>query len=349
VRSFEHDYFLETPISQSLLMAVRALGEYRGRQMLYAEQSPDVLETLRRVAMVQSAESSNRIEGITVSPERIDSLILKKIKPLDRSEQEVAGYRDVLASIHTNYHSMHMSTDLILGWHRLMYHYTSESGGKWKAKDNAIWEVRPDGRQVVRFQPVSALATPKFMERLIKMFNISMQEETAEPLLLIASFVLDFECIHPFLDGNGRIGRLLTLLLLYQSGYEVGRYISLERIVEESKETYYEALLKSSREWHDARHDLRPWWNYFLGMLTAAYKEFETRVGTITSARGAKREMVRSAINRLPERFTISDLKRACPGVSYPTLHRALSDLRKEKKVKCLGRGPDAQWERIKG
>ncbi len=255
----------------------------------------------------------------------------------------------MLASIHANYHNMRLSSDLILNWHRTMYHYTSEKGGKWKAKDNAILEVRPDGRQVVRFQPVSALAIPKFIEHLIKMFNKALEEGKTEPLLLIASFVFDFECIHPFMDGNGRIGRLLTLLLLYQSGYEVGRYISLERIVEDSKETYYEALLKSSHNWHEARHDLRPWWNYFLGILTAAYKEFEARVGTITSARGAKREMVRAAIRRLPVRFIISDLKRVCPGVSYPTLQRALSDLRKEKKIKCLGRGPDAQWERIEG
>src|SRR4030066_1410929 len=210
-----------------------------------------------------------------------------------------------------------------------MYAHTSEKGGRWKEKDNAILEVLPDGRQVFRFRPVSALATPEFMKKLCAFYHQAVDAGQAEPLLLIASFIFDFECIHPFWDGNGRIGRLLTLLLLYQAGYEVGRYISLERIIEESKETYYEALLKSSRDWHEARHDLKPWWNYFLGMLTAAYKEFETRVGTITSARGAKREMVYSAINRLPERFTIGDLKRACPGVSYPTLHRALSDLRK--------------------
>jgi len=349
VRSFEHDYYLETPISHSLLMSVRVLGEFRGRQMLYTEQSPEVLETLRRVAMVQSVESSNRIEGIIVAPDRIGGLISKKTKPLDRSEQEVAGYRDVLASIHANHTNMRLSTELILNWHQAMYQYTAEKGGKWKTKDNAILEVRPDGRQVVRFQPVSALATPKFMTSLLKMFHKAMDNGKTEPLLLIASLVLDFECIHPFMDGNGRIGRLLTLLLLYQSGYEVGRYISLERIVEDSKETYYETLLKSSLDWHKGQHDLRPWWNYFLGMLTAAYKEFESRVGTITSARGAKREMVRASIGRLPVRFTISDLKRLCPGVSYPTLQRALSDLRNEKKIKCLGRGPDARWERIEG
>ena len=349
MKSFEYGYYLETPLSHALLMTMRLLGEFRGRQTLYADQFPEVLTTLHRVAIVQSTESSNRIEGITVAPGRVEALVSKKAKPRDRSEQEVAGYRDVLASVHANHARLQLSTELILDWHRALYRFTDEKGGKWKEKDNAILEVRPDGRQVVSFKPVSALATPEFMNRLVTMFRQAMDKNEADPLLLIATFVLDFECVHPFKDGNGRIGRLLSLLLLYQTGYEAGRYISLERIAEESKETYYDALYKSSQGWQEGKHDLRPWWNYFLGMLTAAYKEFEDRVGTITSARGAKREMVRKAIERLPERFTIGDLKRSCPGVSYPTLQRALADLRKAKKVRCLGRGPDAEWERIMG
>ena len=346
MRSFEHGYLLETTISHSLLVTMRTIGEFRGRQGLYTEQFPEVLETLRRAAVVQSTESSNRIEGITIAPGRVDDLVVKKSKPRDRSEQEVAGYRDVLASIHANHSKLRLSTDLILSWHRTMYHYTGEKGGYWKTKDNVITEVRPDGRPVVRFRPASAVTTPKFMDRLVRLFNEALAEGKTDPLLLTASFVVDFECIHPFTDGNGRIGRLLTLLLLYQSGYEVGRYISLERIVEESKETYYEALLQGSRGWHEGEHDLRPWWEYFLGMLTAAYKEFEGRVGTLTSARGAKREMVQNAVRRLPERFRLGDLQRACPGVSYPTLKRALADLKREGKLKCLGKGRDAQWER---
>ena len=347
MRSFEHDYLLDTPLSHGMLQAMRAIGEFRGRQSLYNEQSPEVLETLRRVAMVQSAESSNRIEGITVAPGRIEPLIAKKVRPRDRSEQEVAGYRDVLTAIHVNHQKLRLSTDLIKSWHRDLYRFTGEPGGVWKSKDNAILEVLPDGRQIVRFQPVSALATPEFMGQLMTLFARAMDERKTDPLLLIASLVFDFECIHPFWDGNGRIGRLLTLLLLYQAGYEVGRYISLERIVEESKDTYYEALLNSSKGWHEAKHDLRPWWNYFLGMLTAAFKEFEGRVGSITSARGAKREMVQNAVQRLPDRFRFGDLQRACPGVSYPTLKRALADLQRQKKVRCLGKGRDAEWERI--
>jgi len=185
------------------------------------------------------------------------------------------------------------------------------------------------------------------MENLFDLYESAIDANKTEPLLLIASCILDFECIHPFMDGNGRVGRLLTLLLLYKAGYEVGRYISLERIVEQSKETYYEALLKSSQGWHEAKHDLRPWWNYFIGMLTAAYKEFEDRVGTITSARGAKRQMVEAAILRLPQTFRFADVQRACPTVSYPTLRRALDALAQQKKVKCRGMGRDAEWERI--
>lgn len=349
MRTFEHGYLYEAPLSHSLVMTMRTLGEFRGRQVLYARQSPEVLETMRRAAIVQSTESSNRLEGITVAPERLPGLVAKTTKPRDRSEQEVAGYRDVLAEIHTNHARLQLSGDLIKKWHRMMYRYAAEKGGEWKKKDNAIMEIRPDGRAVVRFQPAAALSTPKFMDRLVALFNQGLAEGKADPLFLVAGFILDFECIHPFMDGNGRIGRLLTLLLLYQSGYEVGHFISLERIVEKSKETYYEALNHSSQGWHSAEHDLRPWWNYFLGTLTAAYKEFEARVGTLTSARGAKREMVKNAVNRLPERFTVGDLQQACPGVSYQTLRRALLDLLKKGQVRCLGRGPLAQWERLKG
>lgn len=346
MRSLEHGYLFETLISHSLAISMRVLGEFRGRQGLYTDQFPEVLETLRQVAMVQSTESSNRIEGITVLPDRLADLVTRKTKPRNRSEQEVAGYRDVLASIHANHARIRLSTDLILDWHRMIYRYTGEKGGHWKKKDNAILEVRPDGRRVVRFKPASAITTPKFMNQLVRLYDRALDEAKTDPLLLVASFVLDFECIHPFTDGNGRIGRLLTLLLLYQCGYEAGRYISLERIVEESKETYYDALLQGSRGWHEAQHDLRPWWEYFLGTLTAAYKEFESRVGTLTSTRGAKREMVRNAISRLPPRFKFSDVQRACPGVSYSTLKRALGDLKDKGKLRCLGKGRDAQWER---
>jgi Fic family protein len=347
MKSFEHDYLLDTPISHQLLSSVRMIGEYRGRQTLFSEQSPEILDTLRRAATIQSAESSNRIEGIVAGPGRIEKLILAKTKPQNRPEQEITGYRDVLNQIHVNHQRMNLTPGLLLDWHGTLSKYTKEKGGVWKPKNNAIVEVRPEGRAVVRFKTVSALATPEYMKKLIAYYSRFTDENTSDQLLLIASCILDFECIHPFMDGNGRIGRLLTLFLLYNAGYDVGRYISLERIVEESKESYYEALHKSSIKWHEGKHDLRPWWNYFAGMLTAAYKEFEERVGTITGAKGAKRQMVEAAILRLPQRFRFADVQRSCPSVSYPTLRRALDDLARGRKVRCRGMGRDAEWEQI--
>jgi len=325
---------------------MRAVGEFKGRQVLYARQSPEVLETMRKAAIIQSTESSNRIEGITVAPGRLPGLVGKSAKPKDRSEQEIAGYRDVLAEVHANHSRLKLSANLIKDWHGSMYKYTGEKAGVWKTKDNFIMETRADGRAAVRFQPASAISTPKYMEKLLALFNHELSRGKADPIILIASMVLDFECIHPFKDGNGRIGRLLTLLLLYQSGYQVGRFISLERIVEQSRETYYDALKQSSLGWHKAGHDLRPWWNYFLGMLTAAYKEFEARVGNITTAKGAKRKMVLNTIKRLPEKFSIFEIQQICPAVSRDLIRLVLKDLKTEGKVVCLGKGPGALWNK---
>lgn len=348
MKSFAHGYLREMPISHGLLTSAGLLGEFRGREALYARQSPEVLNTLRRAAIVQSVESSNRIEGVTVADGRIDPLVLKHAKPRDKAEQEVAGYRDVLAQIHADPARQKLSTELIRGFHRGIYRYADPKAGGWKRSDNAILEVRPDGRQVVRFRPVSALATPKYMKKLVDLHAQELSAAKVEPLLAAAALVLDFECVHPFADGNGRVGRLLTLLLLYQCGYGVGRYISLERIVEQSKETYYEALHRSSQGWHEGRHDLRPWVEYFLGTLIAAYNDFEARVGKISSAKGAKRELVKNAIEHLLlPRFTVGELENVCKGISRMTLIRALRDLRAQGLVRCLGRGPNARWERI--
>ncbi|MBI4369590.1 MAG: Fic family protein [Elusimicrobia bacterium] len=345
MRSFEHGYLLDQPISQSLLMLVRALGEFKGRQDLYREQSPQMLETLKKSAMVESVESSNRIEGVTMAPERLGPLVARKIEPEDRSEEEIAGCRDVLADIHTNAQRLTLSPKLILDFHKKLYAHTPEKGGRWKDKDNAIWEEK-EGRRFVRFKPVSAAMTPEYMDRLCALYHETLDERKAEPLLVIASFIMDFESVHPFPDGNGRVGRLLTLLLLYHAGYEVGRYISLDRIVEQSKETYWDVLLKSSQGWHEGKHDLRPWWNYFLGTLIAAYKEFEERAGSLLTARGAKSETVRQAIMRLPDEFTIRELRRTCVGVSPDLIRLVLREIQKAGLLESKGRGPGTLWRK---
>jgi len=346
MKSFEYDYFLDQPISQKILMTVRTLGEYRGKEILFKDQFPEVLKTLQQTAVIQSTESSNRIEGIIVPEKRIRLIVAQNSKPQNRPEEEVAGYKDILNDIHTNAKKYDLTPHLLIKWIKQLYRYTPEKVDGFKTEDNAILEILPHGKTVIRFRPLSAKATPKAVESLFDMFNKSISQNKVEPLLAVASFILDFECIHPFKDGNGRIGRLLTLLLLYHVGYEVGRFISLERIIEESKEAYYDALYKSSQNWNKGEHDLIPWWNYFLSTLIAAYKEFEQRVGKITSAKGAKREMVFAAIEKLPNEFSFSDLQRACAGISFATLKRSLQDFKRKKIIKSVGKGRDAKYRK---
>lgn len=345
MNSFEQGFLERQPIPHSLLRTIRLLGEYRGKEALFIQQTPQALESLRQVAIIQSTESSNRIEGIEAPAERVKKLVEHKTTPKNRSEQEIAGYRDVLATIHANHAHMPFTTGIVLQLHRDLYQFAAQQGGCWKMTDNEISETRPDGTKVTRFKPIPAHQTPHAMDRLHVLFNEQWGKHQIDPLLLIPAYVLDFLCIHPFTDGNGRMARLLTLLLLYQAGFEVGRYISLEYLIENQREGYYDALFKSSQGWHRGEHNLLPWWEYFLGvMLLSAYREFERRTGELTSAHGAKTEMVMAAIQKLPAAFRYADLAQACPNVSRPTIKRVLARLRQEGSVKCIKSGRDAVW-----
>ncbi|HEY9605297.1 MAG TPA: Fic family protein [Allocoleopsis sp.] len=347
MNSFEDGFIEQQPITQPLLQTIRLIGEYKGKQELFKEQAPQALETLRQAAIIQSTESSNRIEGITAPLERIKQLVASKTTPRDRSEQEIAGYRDVLTTIHSSYADIPFTTGVVLQLHRDLYQFSVGQGGRWKIVDNEISETRPDGTKVVRFQPIPAYATREAMEHLHERFNHLWQLGEVEPLLLIPTYVLDFLCIHPFLDGNGRMARLLTLLLLYKAGYEVGRFISLERIVERTKESYYDTLYQSSLNWHQRQYRLLPWYSYFLGvMLLSAYREFEQRVGLVTSAKGAKTAMVLETIGNLPREFSIKDLQERCPTVGIDLIRRILRQERQAGHLKCLGRGADARWQK---
>jgi Fic family protein len=332
------------PITQALLQSVRRLGEFKGRESLYRSQMPQALETLRQAAIIQSAESSNRIEGVTAPPQRLRALMAEKTKPQDRSEQEIAGYRDVLNTIHGNHEGMRFTASLVLQLHRDLFKYTSTPGGRWKSTQNAIIEILPSGSKRTRFEPVAPHLVSEAMDLLHVQFTKFLEEAKIDPLILIPVYVLDFLCIHPFLDGNGRMARLLTLLLLYQAGYGVGRYISLERVVEESKESYYDTLYRSSQGWHEGRHTLVPWTEYFLGTMLAAYKEFENRVGILTDGRGAKTELVLEAIRRFYGDFSVSELQAQCPNVGIDLIRRLLRQERKVGNLECLGRGPAARW-----
>jgi Fic family protein len=346
-KSFESGVLDAQRLNQRLLQSVRLVGEYRGKESLFKQQSPQVLEALRESALIHSTESSNRIEGVVAPPERIRDLVARRTQPANRSEQEIAGYRDVLNSIHTNFADMPLTSNLVLQLHRDLFQFAPGGGGRWKSTDNDITETRPDGTTVVRFTPLAAHLTPDAMARLHEGYRATLDAGAVEPLLAIAAYALDFLCVHPFADGNGRMARLLSLLLLYQAGYEVGRYISLETMIEQTKEGFYDSLHASSQGWHEARHSLVPWWEYFVGvMLVKAYREFEERVGVTTARRGAKRDLIRDAVKRLPKQFRYADLSRALPSVSRPTIARALRELRDEGVVRCLKPGRDATWEK---
>jgi len=327
------------------LATIQRLGGARGRQELFIKQAPEQLEVLRQAAIVESSESSSRIEGITAPPRRISALLLKSSQPRNRSEQEIAGYRDALSLIHESHEYMPISVNVLLQLHTFLLRYTSEDGGHWKPADNEIVEKGPDGEVIrVRFRTTPAVATPQAMDDLAQAYRRVTDVENREPLVVVPLAILDFLCIHPFRDGNGRVARLLTLLLLYHFDYLVGRYISLERIVEESKETYYEALEASSTGWHNGNHSPLPWLRYFWGTLLRAYKEFEERAGALVSSRGSKTELIHNAVTRRMEPFSVTDIEMDCPGVSRDMVRHVLRRMRDEGKIEVKGRGRGARW-----
>ncbi len=346
MKSLDIDFLNRQAIPIEMGGLLQKLGEYKGRQDLFQHQTPQVLETLKQTAIIESTESSNRIEGVTVPAKRFKELMLHPVKPKDRSEAEILGYREVLSSIHTKPESFLIEEKTILGFHKRIYAKTDIPGGQWKRRDNSIEERLSDGRWITRFVPVSARQTPGYMKELCVRFNRLWDKRQVSPLVLIPAFVFDFLCIHPFADGNGRVSRLLTVLLLHQADYTVGRYISIERLIEESKETYYESLQLSSKGWQEGKHSLKPWWEYSLGVLIGAYQEFERRVGAIAKARGAKTSIVEETIDNLPAVFSISDIERLCPSVSRDMIRVILNRLRREGHLFCKGTGRGALWEK---
>ncbi len=335
---------LKLPLSAVWLM--NSISEYKGKQELYSRQSPQLLKRLVEMAIIQSAESSNRIEGVTVDSKRLRPLVLGKAKPQDRSEEEVAGYRKALDWIHKKYGDIEITPQTIQQLHRLCM-ADSGDAGQWKRKDNEIIRKTSAGEVEIIYRPLSAALTPKAVRQLCLAYRHSLEQEKIPSLYAVACLILDFLCIHPFRDGNGRVSRLLTLLAFYQQGFDVGRYISLERIIEQTKETYYESLNKSSRQWLKARHDITGWLNYFLGTIHSAYRELQQRAGDVASPRGSKTDLVLETIAVQKEDFSISDIERLCPFVSRDMIRLIFRRLQKEKRLVCLGKGKNARWKRI--
>ena len=382
MNSFRDYRLRDHAIPMSTAWLLNDIAEFKGKQELYSRQSPQVLKALRDSATIQSVESSNRIEGVTVGHDRLHALVLGRATPRDRSEQEVQGYRRALHEIHTGAASLGVTPDTLLHLHA---HCQSSSApkpspaapllaqprlsvrspvgcaayapirqapdgdaGQFKRVDNDIVELREGQAPIVRFRCVPAAETPAAVAELCQRYRYALDQDNIPPLIAIAALVLDFLCIHPFRDGNGRVSRLLTLLALNQHGYEVGRYLSLERLIEESRDDYYESLYRSSQGWHDRGHELTPWFNFLFAVVRRGYVELEKRVAQVKAPRGGKSALVLAAIRAQPGEFRLSDLERDCPGVGREWIRTLLADLKRSGDVTCHGRGPGARWRFLK-
>jgi Fic family protein len=345
--SFRGTRIAEIRLPLGTVWLLESLAESKGRQALYEKQSPQILKALPELALVESTESSNRIEGVTVERARLRPLVLGHARPRDRSEEEIVGYRRALSWIHTNHGKISIEPDTCRRLHSLAQGGTSGDAGQWKRAPNEIIEIYPDGRREVRFRPVEPARVPSAIEELCLAYRHSIDQLKVTPLLAMACLVLDFLCIHPFRDGNGRVSRLLTLLALYHHGHDVGRYISLERIVEQTKESYYDALQQSSVGWHEGQHDVLPWFDYLLSTLRMAYREFEERAGRERPTRGSKADLIAYALENVPSPFGIADVERLCPNVSREMIRVVMNRWRKEGRLEVLGRGRDARWRRL--
>lgn len=335
--------YKETPkhlLTPDIVNMLSSLHEFRGKQELYIEAESDVLTALLDIAKIQSTKASNKIEGIYTSDERLEALVMEKSEPRNRSEEEIAGYREVLATVHDSYEYIPIRPNNILQLHRDLYSFSSsDTGGRYKNTDNVIAESGKDGQQRVRFIPVSAFQTPEAMENLCDEFNNAITRSEYDPLLLIPMFILDFLCIHPFNDGNGRMSRLLTLLLLYRSGYIVGKYISMEMLIEKTKDTYYEALQNSSIEWHNNQSDYTSFVRYYLGVLLKGYNEFQDRIEHLKYRKLSKADRVKAVFEKRLGIVKKSDIATLCPDISETTIERTLKELLEAGFIEKVGKG----------
>ncbi|MFZ3109800.1 MAG: Fic family protein [Rectinemataceae bacterium] len=322
------------------------LGEAKGLQELYTRQYPQTLKSLKKFAIIESAISSNRIEGVEIDKNRVLPILAGNARASDRDEEEVQGYKKALDKVFSGFLDAQLDEKSICTLHSLLRGDVWDSG-IYKDKDSDIIETYPDGRSRLRFKTVSAAETPSAMAHLISDYVRCVKEDVAHPLLFITAFNLDFLCIHPFRDGNGRASRLLLVGMLLSQGYDVGRYISIERLIEENKERYYETLELSSKGWHEGSHDPWPYINYLLFILKAAYKEFAQRAATVRPERGDKHSRILEAYSSLPENFALVDLVARCPGISPETVRKFIKDQKREGKVEILKAGRGAIWKKL--
>ena len=337
------DYLWDSEI----LGLIAAIYKEAGKQELYLKQRPEELEKLIEIAKIQSTEASNAIEGIVTTSTRIKQLVEEKTTPKNRDEQEIAGYRDVLNIIHENFDVIPISQNYILQLHKILYsHMNNFMAGKTKNVQNYISATYPDGHVQVLFTPMAPCETPEAIDKICEEYNLAIGNMELEPLILIPVFIHDFLCIHPFNDGNGRMSRLLTTLLLYRNGFYVGRYISLECKIAKNKDLYYDALSRSQDGWHEGTEDIIPFIKYILGIILAAYKDFEDRMDLIGVKLSAL-EIVRRASKNKLGRFNKQDIRELCPNLSDSSIEGALRKMLSSGELKREGKGKNTCYFRI--
>lgn len=340
MRSFDYKEEWKKLLTPEIVMYLTQIHEFKGEQTLFIEAKADTLSQLVDIAKIQSIEASNKIEGIYTSDERLKVLVKDSTRPRTRNEREIAGYRDVLNTIHENHDYIPPKPSIILQLHRDLYKFEGmDIGGRYKTSDNIIEEQDAEGNKSVRFRPMPAWETPEAIEKICQSYDEALNSENIDALIIIPMFVLDFLCVHPFNDGNGRISRLLTLLLLYRSGYIVGKYISIEKLIEQTKEIYYESLQLSSAGWHENKNDYEPFVKYMLGVIVAAYRDFSSRVSLLTTQGMSKPDRVKEIIRATLGPITKTEILAKCPDISQVTVQRALADLVDKGDIVKLGGG----------
>ena len=340
MRSFDYKEEWKKLLTPEIVMYLTQIHEFKGEQTLFIEAKADTLSQLVDIAKIQSIEASNKIEGIYTSDERLKALVKDSTRPRTRNEREIAGYRDVLNTIHENHDYIPPKPSIILQLHRDLYKFEGmDIGGRYKTSDNIIEEQDAEGNKSVRFRPMPAWETPEAIEKICQSYDEALNSENIDALIIIPMFVLDFLCVHPFNDGNGRISRLLTLLLLYRSGYIVGKYISIEKLIEQTKEIYYESLQLSSAGWHENKNDYEPFVKYMLGVIVAAYRDFSSRVSLLTTQGMSKPDRVKEIIRATLGPITKTEILAKCPDISQVTVQRALADLVDKGDIVKLGGG----------
>ena len=349
MRLFDYNKLAERTWDNEILSYISKIHEFKGKQELFLRQKPVELERLIEIAKIQSTEASNRIEGIITTGSRLKQLVADKTTPKNRDEEEILGYRNVLNLVHENYDMIPVRSNYILQMHRDLLKFTNYSyGGQFKTTPNEIDMMLENGEKVILFKPLEPYETPDAVNAICESYQKALDKEIIDELILIPSFILDFLCIHPFNDGNGRMSRLLTLLLLYRSGYLVGKYISVEKAIADTKEAYYDALQKADQGWHEENNDPKPFIKYMLGIVLSCYREFENRINIVHSAgtKSTSYDIVKtSALDKIGK-FSKQDILISCPSLGSSSVESALKKLVDEGILVRIGAGRKTLYAR---